>query len=537
MTGVRQAHRAFAVLRSANARALGLSTSGYLVAALLLGGGTRAGFFGDVVLQVAAVFLLLLALWGAANRQEPSPISQARWQIAVVLVVVPTIALLQLLPLPWAWLPGGSRANGDPLSVSTNATWLAALSALPAIALFVAAVQLPRGERRRVVVAALGMGMVSVFVGLLQVAQGPQSSLRFYTFTNATEAVGFFANRNHFSALLYVLLVFATAWAVNAVGAFDIAPWRRKFDRPIILPLALSAAMVVVLVAAQSYARSRAGLGLTIIALLAGALLPLGGTHQAMRGSRKILFGATFLGVIIAAQFSLYRMLQRFESDPLDDARLPFAQNTFQAAKEYLPFGSGLGTFVPIYDATLRPADALLDRFANRAHNDFLEGWLELGFLGAALTGVFLLWLVMRAVHAWKRSELNALDALICRGATISILLLLAHSVVDYPLRTTALLCVFALCCALLVEPSPVASAEVEQHKRRQPTSKAPITRYPAHPAAPIARSVAQEWRAAESSPADVGAAPKKAENLFKAIGEWPSEWQRRRPAEPDTDK
>lgn len=49
----------------------------------------------------------------------------------------------------------------------------------------------------------IGIGPASVLLGFLQVAQGPSSPLRLFEFTNLTEAVGFFANRNHFSALLY----------------------------------------------------------------------------------------------------------------------------------------------------------------------------------------------------------------------------------------------------------------------------------------------------------------------------------------------
>ena len=527
------------MLFCANPRNLGLLASGFLVAALFLGGGTRAGFFGDVVLQVVAVALLLVAFWALANRREPPLGPQAKRQILVVLAVVPTICLLQLFP--WTWLHDGSLGGSIPLSVSTNSTFLAALSALPGIAIFVSVVQLPQSERRRIIIAALVAGIVSVFVGLLQVAQGPQSALRFYTFTNVTEAVGFFANRNHFSALLYVLFMFATALAVHAAGIFGVTPWRHKFDRSVILPLVLSVVMVVVLLAAQSYARSRAGLGLTIVALIGGALLSVGASRQSMHGSRKVLFGAILLGVMIGAQFSLYRVLQRFDTDPLEDARLPFARNTFEAAKEYLPFGSGLGTFMPVYNAVLRPTDALLDKFANRAHNDFLEGLLETGIVGVLLAIAFLLWFVLRAAYVWKRSESDTLDSLICRAATISIVLLLAHSMVDYPLRTTGLLCIFALCCALLVEPFPNAWAEANrqsrQHKQRRPVSEPQVRRHFPNATSPVPRALADEWKAAESPSRDAGSLPRKAGTSLKVIEEWPSEWQPRRSPGRNTDK
>ena len=63
----------------------------------------------------------------------------------------------------------------------------------------------------------LAVGVLSVLVGLIQVAQGQESPFRFFAITNPTEAVGFFANRNHFAALLYCLMVFALAWIVYGV--------------------------------------------------------------------------------------------------------------------------------------------------------------------------------------------------------------------------------------------------------------------------------------------------------------------------------
>jgi hypothetical protein len=198
---------------------------------------------------------------------------------------------------------------------------------------------------------------------------------------------------------------------------------------------------------------------------------------------------------------------------------------------------------MPVYDTVLRPADALLDKFANRAHNDVLEGLLETGVVGAFLALAFILWFVQRTIYIWKRSESNTRDTLICRAATISIALLLAHSVVDYPLRTTGLLCVFALCCALLVEPFPNACAEArqeaKQHKLRRPVSdpqaRESVPRVTS--ASPAPRSLADAWTAAESPSNDAGSLRKKPGTPLKAIEEWPSEWQACSPRRRSTDK
>ena len=68
----------------------------------------------------------------------------------------------------------------------------------------------------------LAVGLISVLIGLIQVAQGERSPLRFFEFTNPTEAVGFFANRNHFAALIYCLMLFALAWIVLGLAAVRV---------------------------------------------------------------------------------------------------------------------------------------------------------------------------------------------------------------------------------------------------------------------------------------------------------------------------
>jgi hypothetical protein len=50
---------------------------------------------------------------------------------------------------------------------------------------------------------------------------------------------------------------------------------------------------------------------------------------------------------------------------------------------------------------------------------------------------------------------------------------MLAHSLVDYPLRTAALSALFAVCCALMAEVRPASRA-----RRAEPDSAAPEARH-----------------------------------------------------------
>jgi O-antigen ligase len=105
--------------------------------------------------------------------------------------------------------------------------------------------------------------------------------------------------------------------------------------------------------------------------------------------------------------------------------------------------------------------------FVNHAHNDYAEVFLEGGLFAVALFVAFLLWFAVAALRAWLPAgsrSLSALDRGLPKAAAIAILLLLLHSGVDYPLRTTALASLFAFLCALLIAPSRGGELENEPH-------------------------------------------------------------------------
>ncbi len=199
----------------------------------------------------------------------------------------------------------------------------------------------------------------------------------------------------------------------------------------------------------------------------------------------KLLFGVVAFVVVLTVQFALYRILQRFAIDPLADARIPFARTTYEAASSYWPFGSGVGTFVPVYATFEKVQDAIPGVYVNHAHNDFLEIWLETGGVGVVLMGLFALWLAYRFAKAWRRGFPGAqeIDRVLARAATVVIVLLLAHSLLDYPLRTAAMMTVFAFACALLVEPLDPPDREHEE-----------IADARAANGRPTRESVAQRW-------------------------------------------
>lgn len=513
-----------------------------LLVGLVFGGGTRNGFIGDVILQLAAVPLLIWSIFSVTFTGARSPDASRRrfWALVfcVGLVVVP---LLQLLPLPielWGLLPGrdvvkeafdliGEPLGAQQISMVPEFTWLAFASLIPPIAVFLGMIRLSYAERRLLSKVIIGLGLVSVFLGLMQLAQGPNSALRFFEFTNKTEAVGFFANRNHFAALLYVVTLFASCWVIEALASIRGLGRETLLRSRAIVVVAAVFLIFIALVIGQAMARSRAGLMLSIIALFAVLALAMTDRHGKEIGSRtaKLMFGAAAFAIVFSLQFALLRILERFEQDPLEDARVLYARKTFELAKAYLPLGTGMGTFVPVYAMHEKPAD-LIPSYANRAHNDILEVSLESGFLGIVLMLVFALWLLRQTVRVWaKRNEIEAqgFDLALMKASTVGLWLLAAHSFVDYPLRTGAIMTLAAFACGLLIPP-PSGSGDPQTRKHQDAAGVPSVQKQRTdNPTLQLPKEGSPDTAGVPREPSTQGVRPRE---LWQTDKEWPESWR-----------
>jgi hypothetical protein len=453
-----------------------------LLSCLLLGGGTRSGLISDALLQLLSIPLLLAALW----RILDAPLSRdAQWALAFcgAILAVPLIQLVPLPPAIWTHLPSrelaaeaydliGRSPAWATISLAPEATWLAGLSVLPALAIFLSTLTLDWRDRRRMSFALIAFAVVSVFLGLIQLWQGPTSPLRFFTITNATDAVGFFANRNHFAALLYSAIVFALAVLAPQLAGISLRDRKGGEGVNVSTALAITTAglTLTALIAGVVIARSRAGLFLTIAALFFSGFAFGRARGRAIQNAAFPLALALIivLAAVLLDRSAISRLLDRFDADPLADARIVFARNTVAAANNVMPIGGGLGAFPTFYATVEKPADLVMGAYANHAHNDILELWLEVGLIGPLLLLVFLIWVMGTAAAEWTaRKPLLPADRTFIRAALSVILLLFGHSLVDYPLRTSALMGIFAFCSGLLLDPATVSTAAKETWRSR----------------------------------------------------------------------
>ncbi|KFN48865.1 O-antigen ligase family protein [Arenimonas composti] len=425
-----------------------------LLACLVLGGGQ--GTLGDTFCQLLALLLIGVVVW----RHVQSPAARLP---AIAWLVAPLLALplLQLLPLPeglWNAVPVRAALGEDlaaagvesPLhriSLSPVATERALYWLLPAVALYLATLQMDQRRRNALLIVLVAVAVVSVVLGIAQLGAGPDSLLRPYAITNESEAVGLFANRNHFAGLLAVALpVVVIGTALLREAHIESGRSRGGVD------VAVGAGVVILLILGIAMARSRAGLLMGMIAFIASGIVVTMLSRQ--RGGRRWLLLAIAAGLVLSIQFALIGILKRLERDPLDDARLLYLPAVLEVADEHLPWGAGLGSFRRAFEAS---DPAFGSSFVNHAHDDYIELWLDGGWPAAAVVLVsaagVVVWLLRRrrllAAGEGRDPRVRAL----ARAAGISLLLLGVHSLVDYPLRTTAMLATAGVLAGIALMP------------------------------------------------------------------------------------
>jgi len=420
---------------------------------LIFGGGTRQGLWSDALVQVVSLPLLAIAILRLKARASPSEFRLALLVIGAVIVV----PILQLLPFPpWTWtiLPGRAEVAGAyraagvplpflPISLEPLTTLRSLLSLLPAIAVFLGVLSLRKqAEFRWLLLLIFAVAVVGAGLELLQLAGGVHSPLRFYEITNVHRGVGFFANSNHQAAFLYSTIGYAAIWASLA---------RRDRSAKVAFRLTVAAVLVVAIVIGLVATQSRFGVLLGLAAGFCSIPLAAGLASEANRGRIvKLAMAVNGLALLLAFLFGFAGFADRISEGLSSDVRWPAARITWKAAVDHLPFGSGIGTFAPIFQR-YEPVNLLAETYVNRAHNDWLEAWLEGGVASAAVICALLSCFVFLAYRSWRPADPNARLVAYARAGSVCAALLAVHSLLDYPLRTTALTVMLAISCAFMI--------------------------------------------------------------------------------------
>lgn len=422
----------------------------------MLGGASAAGVIGNAALQLFAIALIIAVVTSGALPSLPHSARYPIWLSGLSVLVI----LTQLIPLPpflWEGLPGRSgvlhafrladvEPGWQPISLTPDGTIAALLALLPVAAMVLTTLASGRSGRRYCAWVLIGVAVLSILLGACQRASGPGSWLYPYAITNGGSAVALFANRNHLGTLLLCAIPFLPALLLSGNGARGWQGWT-------------VAGLSLVLAGGAALTGSIAAL-LLLGPALAGCWFVASDPRQQSlrRGTGAVLALLPLIAVAGVWNF----VPQAGSSDP--QHRSAITPLTLRAALDFMPFGSGGGSFRRIYPAYESP-DAASPEYINHAHNDYAELTLEYGVPGVLIAlGAIGLW-AGRMRKLWSTTESGWRFA---RAGGVAVGIVLLHSLVDYPARTAAIAAVVAFAATLMVSPL----ALVEEPRRRSRSSR-----------------------------------------------------------------
>lgn len=416
-------------------------------------------------MELAALPLLVLGahVWAQPHNWRTNPLT---FGILGALAAIPLVQLIPLPPQIWLNLPGrettelaltvsSTPVGWLPLTLTPDRTWRSFLALLPPLAMFAAVLAGGFKLGRLNIFILIIFTALSVTLGLVQLGSRGQALYPWAT-TDAGTVAGFFANRNHLATLCLISLPFASVLAA--------APLKSAHSSRLRVWAGLL--FVVVIVGAIFAIRSRAGL-IFLIPTLALSFFAAWRASGRTSFHPGLLAAAAAVALALGGAFGLAvnPVVERFDQTVEAEGRFERWPVIASAAEEYLPLGSGIGSFDTVY-RSVEPLAQLGPRFFNQAHNEYLEAWLEAGWLSLALLAAFLVWFGSRVLAAW-RSGISE-DGDLQRAASIGIGVVLLHSIADYPLRTEAIAVIFALCCGLLaLAPRHFETARVRRRRGR----------------------------------------------------------------------
>ncbi len=388
-----------------------------LLAALVFGGGTQPGLTTDTAVLLLSSIITTIVCVRCMNR----PIDR---RVFWFIVLAGLAIALQLLPIGSGFLRTTQGILPDrvplpglepvPISLGFGRT-LEVLGYFLTVSLFLVAVLKLRFDQMYGLLAFFFVGVVlNLTVGLIQYSYSGRAVISDW-FSYPLKA-GFFVNVNHYSSLVFVSIPLAFVYFIEN-------------NRLLLLPLYLVTALLILL-AAGSTAGVLVGLAITV----------LSGIFLFQHGRLSLV--STLIGTIILGVYSVgvWARLQ-LEEVNTGYGRVEFARTTLDGIRDNLPFGIGYGNFVNAY-SSYEKGDMIFNTYVNHAHNDYLELLFE-GGLGTAI--LMVAFLILVAYRAFQTMHLP-----LHKAATLAILFLLIHSVVDYPLRTLSLMFSFAFFLGLL---------------------------------------------------------------------------------------
>lgn len=429
-----------------------------LAAIALTGGSSRYDVPGLIVLRpllVIAIGLLvaLPARTGAVSMRAPLG----------MLGLLGAVVALQLIPMPppmWTMLPqrlrylpaavlAGEPQPWRPISIVPVLTLNSLLALLPAAAMLFGFGRLGTRRQQLVVPALLVVSTGSALLGIFQIAAGAGWQPYLYDVVATGLPEGLFVNRNHQAALL------AGSLPILAVWAFDRSQSDRRGQALSMVRIAVAVAAGLLALLVVLATGSRSGLVLVAFNILGSAYLIVRASGffkpRVLIWAVPGMLAAGTLITMIAVWSGRGSGFSRFLElgDPRAEMRFLAWPVLKRLAVDYLPWGSGFGTFDPLF-RIYEPDGLLNPSYFNAAHNDLLELAITGGVPALVVLLVFAGWYMNRVLRVFAGRAGSSGAVLQAQGAAMMVATFLLASISDYPLRSPLAGALVALACALL---------------------------------------------------------------------------------------
>lgn len=437
----------------------------YLFACLILGGSAQ-GIWANMILQLGGVAIIA---WAAMDKSD-QPLTPAAKQLLLLTALTIVVVALQIVPLPpsmWEHLGARARIAGDfhalgiappsePISLTPAIGLSSLLGIIPPLALLCAMVRLKAYRPHWLAVALVAGTIAGIALGAMQVASSGNLLSPWYLYqeTSIGRGVGFFANADHMATLLVITIPFLAAM----IGAARTASMQRYSA-----VVAVSVGLGLVVLVGLGLNGSLAGYGLALPVIAASSLIIL------PPGSKLRLWVVAIAVLLVIAAVTILETTAigsasiGAHATSAVQSRADIVATTTRAVGDFMPFGSGLGSFRSVYALYEHPSQ-VTDIYVIHAHNEYLEVALELGIAGIVLMLLFLAWWVAAVWRTWRTAE----GGPFARAAAIASAAVLVHSVADFPLRTAAIAACFAMCLAFLADSRAAPPKEKAELRRRR---------------------------------------------------------------------
>lgn len=435
----------------------------FFVIVFFTGGGSRDDIQSLLLLRPLAVLFCAYAL----IVKVPGQWSGRQFPLYIIGALL-ALMILQLIPLPpaiWTELPerrifadianiAGIEQPWRPLSLSPSKTMNSLFSLAVPIAAMMLYLNLDREHRKQAIPVIIVLCAVSALWAIFQMVGPSRGPLYLYRITNSGFGVGLFANRNHQAVILASAIIMLGWYAASQKPAAKLS----------LLKFYMSIATIFVLVPLIFVTGSRAGLLLMIPALILSLFFVYFGSYYAkqvprkdrsrIRKSRLISARSVVLttGIVGVIGISLSSILlsrsaaydRLFKADGFNELRVQLLPTLFEMLKEYMPFGSGFGSFEHVY-RIYEPQELLSTSYLNQAHNDWLQLPIEGGIPAVLIAISLFIWLSISLVlmaKKWRVSRSEKYLSLMCLSVIVFFLI---ASIIDYPLRVPSVMAVFAV--------------------------------------------------------------------------------------------